>query len=286
MSSSNIPDRDKLKEAVRQQWTDSAAPWRKWYPKYAVQNQAATEMLVRAVQVTPGMHILDLASGTGEPALTLAATVGQDGHVTATDLVPEMLAGAEENARARGLTNMTFQQSDAENLPFPDQSFDAVTCRCGVMFFPNVLQALKQIRRVLKPGGRVTLLVWGPSGPNNSFTTVTEALSKYAPPLPPDPSSLNPQRFAQAGALVAVLREAGFQHVQEETHTVPWAWPGSAAELWDYSRDQTRTRSILERIPAQQLEQAINGALASIEEYNDGQQINFSAVIIIASGTS
>jgi SAM-dependent methyltransferase len=106
----------------------------------------ATESIVRAAQVTPGMEVLDIASGTGEPALTLAETAG---HVTATDLGPQMLVSAEENARARGVGNVTFTHADVHELPFGDASFDRVTCRFGIMYFADVDRALGEIRRVL-----------------------------------------------------------------------------------------------------------------------------------------
>src|SRR6266542_3693349 len=104
------------------EWTDPAtiAAWRKWSRQFSIFLREATDVLVRAAHVQPGLQILDLASGTGEPSLTLARRVGPTGHVTATDIVSGMLAIAEENARRLGLTNMTFRQADVHQLPFPD----------------------------------------------------------------------------------------------------------------------------------------------------------------------
>ncbi|HEY7907910.1 MAG TPA: methyltransferase domain-containing protein, partial [Thermomicrobiales bacterium] len=79
--------------------------------------------MIAALDITPGMRILDVASGPGEPAISLAAAIAPDGHVTATDLVPEMLAMAEENARERGIATITFRQADVAALPFPDGEF-------------------------------------------------------------------------------------------------------------------------------------------------------------------
>ena len=127
MSTPEVTKTERLKEQVRQDWTRNAPSWRKGKAQHEEQTRAATEAITKAAQIKLGMQVLDLASGTGEPALTLAEAVGPDGHVTATDLVPEMLAVAEESARQRGLTNITFRQVDAEALPFPDRSFDVVT---------------------------------------------------------------------------------------------------------------------------------------------------------------
>ncbi len=120
MSAAKPPSTEHFKERVLQEWTDpnTVAAWSKWHSKIAVASAEAKEALVRAAQVEPGMQVLDIASGTGEPALTLAEMVGPEGHVTATDLGPGMIALAKENAEKAGLTNMTFLQADAHELPF------------------------------------------------------------------------------------------------------------------------------------------------------------------------
>jgi len=140
---------EQFKEQVRAEWTDSAtvAAWRKWHSKSAAQTREATEAIVQVAHVAQGLQILDLASGAGEPSLTLARAVGPPGHVTATDLGAGMLALAEENAQRAGLTNLTFQEADAHTLPFADEIFDRVTCRFGVMYFADVGLALREVRR-------------------------------------------------------------------------------------------------------------------------------------------
>ena len=123
-----------FKQQIRAEWANAAnvAAWRKWHPKFVIASRDSTNAIVQAAHIAPGMRVLDLASGTGEPSLTLARAVGTDGLVTATDLGKDMLKVAEENIRQEGLTNVTFQEADAHKLPFPDQSFDRATCRFGV----------------------------------------------------------------------------------------------------------------------------------------------------------
>ncbi len=101
------------KEIIREEWQGAAPSWKKWCEKLALQSNAATELVVAGAQVQPGMKVLDLASGSGQPALTLAAAVGPTGRVVATDLVPEMLQAAEDNSKARHFTNMEFRAADA-----------------------------------------------------------------------------------------------------------------------------------------------------------------------------
>src|SRR5271166_3939323 len=133
------------KEVIRKEWTGAAPLWQKWNHKFVIQTRAATELVARGAEVTAGMKVLDLASGTGEPALSLAQAVGPQGRVVATDLVPEMLEAARQNASARGLDNMEFRMADAESLPFADGEFDRVTCRFGIMFFPDIPKAMAEI---------------------------------------------------------------------------------------------------------------------------------------------
>jgi ubiquinone/menaquinone biosynthesis C-methylase UbiE len=215
---------ERFKEQMRQDWSTVAPGWGKGKAQREVQSHAATEIIIQAVRLKPGMRVLDLASGTGYPALTLAEVVGPDGHVTATDLAPEMLLVAEESARERGLTNISFQQADAEALPFPDQSFDAVTCRFGVMFFPNVQQALQEIRRVLKVGARTALVAWGPVEQNPDHRIPQEILRKYEQIPRPEPGGPNAFKFAQAGVLSTTLREAALRGCRKDT--APSRGPG------------------------------------------------------------
>ena len=130
---------EEVKQRVYSDWRDEAtvASWRKWHPKMIVQTREATDALIEVARILPGLIILAIASGTVEPAFTLAKAVGPDGRVIATDLAPDMLAAAEENARGDGLANLS-SQADAHALPFPDESFDRVTCRFGVMYFAEV----------------------------------------------------------------------------------------------------------------------------------------------------
>jgi ubiquinone/menaquinone biosynthesis C-methylase UbiE len=285
MSTPPVSNTASWKEGVRQEWTAAAAGWRKWHPQAEILSRAATEAIVHAAQVTPGMHVLDLASGTGEPALSLALAVGPAGSVTATDLVPEMLAAAADHAQHRHVTNITFQQADAETLPFPAQTFDVVTCRMGVMLFPNVAQALREIARVLKPEGRVACIVQGPLDQNPWQASIVRVLRKYVQMPSPKAGAPHAYRFAQPGSLSQVLRDAGFRHVHEASQEIPWPWPGPPEQYWTYRCETgARFRQYLEHLPFAAQASVRDEVIASIGEYYDGQQVHFTAVIVIASG--
>src|SRR5579863_8740517 len=133
----------------------------RWKAKSAAMGQAVTDALVEYARPAAGMRVLDLASGTGEPAISLASRVGANGHVTALDLSAGLLEIAAERASARGLDHLATHQADAHSLPFPNDNFDLATSRFGVMFFRDPVTAMGEVRRVLRPGARVCLLAWG-----------------------------------------------------------------------------------------------------------------------------
>ncbi len=287
MSAAEPPSTEQFKERVVQEWTDSntVAAWSKWHPKLVAVSAEAKEALVQAAQVEPGMQVLDIASGTGEPALTLAEVVGPEGHVTATDLGSGMIAVAKENAEKAGLTNMTFLQADAHELPFSDRSFDRVTCRFGVMFFADLPQALGEIYRVLKPEGRVAFTAWGPLEQNPYFASFLTPFLKRVEVPPPLPGAPQPFRFAEPGTLTAELQKAGFQEVQEETRTISWNWPGPPEEVWEHVRDvAVPFHPIIYSLEAEARTQAIGEVIEGYRRHYDGQKVNFPAAIVLASG--
>src|SRR5258707_13253986 len=129
----------KFREHLHQEWTGdrTVAAWRKWHPQIAAFPRGAPEAILESAHLRSGMRFLDLASGVGDPALSIAAEVAPAGRVTATDLGPGMISLAEELARKKGLSNIEFREASAESLPFPDESYDVLTCRFGIMFFPD-----------------------------------------------------------------------------------------------------------------------------------------------------
>jgi SAM-dependent methyltransferase len=256
----------------------------KWKAKSAAMGKAVTQALLEYARPQPGMNVLDLASGTGEPAISLASRVGPQGHVTAFDLSAELLEIAEGRARQRGLTNFSTHQGDAHDLPFADRRFDLATCRFGVMFFTNVDKALQELHRVLKPGGRACFVAWGPFEQPYWTATVGVVVQHVGGPLIA-PGGPDPFKFSQPGSLSAALRQAGFERVDEDTRTLPWAWPGTVEEVWEYARSvSTPFRPLLERVPADQWDEINREVHAAIRQYSDGESVNFGAVVVLASG--
>ena len=255
----------------------------KWKTKSAIMGSAATEALVELADPKPGMHVLDLASGTGEPGISLAQRVSPGGHVTAVDLSAELLELAAQRAINKNLSNFSTRQADAHELPFPDRSFDLATCRFGVMFFGDVKQALSELHRVLRPRARACLAAWGLFEQPYWQTTMRIVHRHVGGELLEGEG--DPFRFSTAGLLSEALRSAGFREVEESERTVPWVWRGTAEEVFEYAREvSTPFRAMLARVPEKKWPAILSEAHAAINRYRVGDEIHFGAVIVMASG--
>ena len=273
---------------------DSQTPWsasyrliaaEKWKAKSAAMGAPLTEALMEFAQPRPGMQVLDLATGTGEPAISLAQRVGPEGHVSGVDLSADLLPIAAKRAQQRGLANLSFHQGDAHALPFPGNSFDLATCRFGVMFFADVDKALGVLGRVLRPGARACFVAWGPFEQPYWQSTMGVVL-KHAGEPAILPGGQDPFRFAQAGSLARALRKAGFRETSEETKAVPWNWPGGPEELWDYARSvSVPFRAMLDRVPAEKWPEIEEEVHAALREHAGNDGVHFNALVVMASGT-
>jgi ubiquinone/menaquinone biosynthesis C-methylase UbiE len=280
-------EQNSFKHLVEEEWTatHTIEAWKKWHAKAVQYLVAFTETIVEIADIQPGLHILDLASGTGDPALTLARRVGDTGQVTATDFSKGMLEIAQQNAHAADLKNMIFHHADVHALPFADQTFDAVTCRLGAMYFWDCSQAFREIYRVLKPGGRAAFVVWGPP----AHSVFIQALlgpfikRKALPPLPE--GAPEPFRFAEPGSLSKVLSAARFSDIQEEMRIVPCSWFGSPTELWQQVYDQAVPfQPFFDSFAPDERKQAVAEVLEGFQQHHDGQKIMLTASINAITG--
>jgi ubiquinone/menaquinone biosynthesis C-methylase UbiE len=255
----------------------------KWKAKSAALGKAVTEALIEYSRPLPDMRVLDLASGTGEPGISMAHCVPQ-GSVMAVDQSSELLDVAAKRARDKNLLNFIAQQADAHHLPFGDQSFDLATCRFGVMFFNDCQRALEELRRVLKPGARACFAAWGPME-QPYWQTTMKIVHRHAGAAMLEPGGADPFRFSAAGSLSAVLSTSGFHEVEESTHNLPWTWRGDAEEVLEYfCAVAAPFRSMLERVPAEEWPVIRAEAKAAMERYRVGDEIRFGADVVLASG--
>jgi SAM-dependent methyltransferase len=270
-----------IKATIHEEWQGAAPLWKKWYSKLAWQSRRATELVVIGAALSPGQHVLDLASGTGEPALSIADVVGPNGRVVATDMVPEMLQGGRDNASALNLSNMEFKVADAESLPFNFGEFDCVTARFGLMFFPDVHKALSEVRRVLKPGGRISFVVWGPAEENPLFSTMTGPFLKHVQMPAPAPDAPGVFRFADESKLAGVISAAGFHHLKTAKTKVDWPWPGPPEEAWLATSELAAPfKKMIAALPPEKMPSVVAEVIEGIARYYDGQKVNFPASLV------
>ena len=193
-------------------------------------------------------RVLDVACGSGEPSISIAALLKGSGQVVGVDMAEAPLEVARERARQRGLQNVEYLQADVHALPFADQSFDRVTSRLGVMFFDDLAGALGEMHRVLKPGGQVALLTWG-AMEQPYFESTIGTVRRVRPELEIPAAARAMFKFGVPGTLAAALGEAGFGKIDEGVRGLRWDWHGSPEEMWDYFRSITVPfRALLEKV--------------------------------------
>lgn len=194
-------------------WSSSevAEHWQQDVERRRLDFAEATERMLEAAGLVPGNHVLDIAAGTGDQSILAARRVEPGGSVLATDISAEMLNITAHVAKLEGLTTLTTRVMDAQQLDLQDNAFDVVICRLALMLIPNRKLALREIRRVLKPGGKLAALVWSAPENNPLFALPLAIVSKYARGASshlPDPFALSDPRVFERE-----LTEAGFSGV-------------------------------------------------------------------------
>ena len=177
----------------------------------------ARDLAGRLAETAPG-NVLETAAGTGVLTRAMVSILAAEAHIVATDLNQPMLDRA---ALSPGDGRIEWRQADALALPFTDQSFDAVACQFGAMFFPDKVLAYKEARRILRPGGRFFFNVWGPISDNEFADTVTDALAVLFPYDPPRFMARTPHGYHDVERIRQDLDAAGFTAVSVSIFTVP-----------------------------------------------------------------
>jgi SAM-dependent methyltransferase len=275
---------DELRARLHRQWADVAPGWAKNADYVDALVAPVTEKLLELSAPQPGERVLELACGPGGVGLVAAERVAPHGEVILSDVTAEMIAIAAARARARGLDNVTTRELDLERIEQPDDSYDVVLCREGLMFALDPAHAAREIRRILRPAGRVALSVWGPRERNPWLGVVLDAVSAQTgaptpPPGVPCPFSLgNPERLA------GLLSDAGLSEVTvtelpmtvREASFEDW-WERRAALAEPLAR-------VLASLPEDALQALRSRARDAIDAYETPTGLEFPAVTLLASG--
>ncbi len=230
-------DKAVAKQKQHESWTMVAPGWGKYDSLMRTWAAPVTERMIELASIREGSHVLDIACGAGEPALTVAETVGPKGSVLATDFVAEMVGFASSKAQRRALSNIEFRCVDGEVIDAPAGAFDAVTMRWGLMFMPDPVACMRRVNTALKPGGKAVVCCWTEAA-NNPFVTVPLGVLKRHMEIPEPPAGA-PGIFALASPdrLRAIFAESGFRDVKIEQITLPMADFATGAEYDVFIRE-------------------------------------------------
>ncbi len=212
-----------MTERSRTDWAERSKVWAATAVAGRSEDDTFNQMIIAEAGIRPGEAILDIASGTGNPAVSIALSMQERamqeaatdgaGMVTCTDLTPRMLEAARGRARTLGISIMRFVAANMTDLPFADESFDCVTCRFGLMFPDDKVSAAEEAKRVLKRGGRVAYLVWGAYDENPAFHVSRRAVARFFGEAEGPPADRH--SMSAPGTLTRILDAAGFENAEE-----------------------------------------------------------------------
>src|SRR5688572_30609969 len=206
-------DAAKYKQTTLEQWEAAADAWYRWSPLLREWLGKATDAMIEMAGIKEGHAVLDVAAGAGDQSITAAGKAGASGYVLATDISPAILDFARKMALVAGYTNIETRVMDGENLALADASFDAVISRVGLIYFPDQQKALKEMLRVLKPGGKMAAIVYSTPDKNKFFSvpvSIIRSRAKLPPPLPGQPG---PFSLGAEGVIEGAFIKAGFRNV-------------------------------------------------------------------------
>ena len=277
-----------IKEQQKKDWGDAAESWRKNHDRLKEVSAPVTRLMLELAGVAPGHRVLDIACGSGIPAIPAAHMVGPAGFVLATDQAPEMVEVARDNAKKEGITNIDFRLVDGEELRVEPDSFNAVTCRWGIMFMPEPVLCLRQAWEALKPNGRIAVAVWGPPERNPFIAMPMGIARKYytGPPLP-DPSAPGGVfSFADKNRLQFVFEQAGFRDIHIDEMELPMVIFDTGREFWEYCREFIGPlRRILDQMPAETQEKIGQEVAEAAPQGKPDGKVSLSGNPILASAT-
>jgi enediyne biosynthesis protein CalE5 len=222
-------DPERVRREQREFWNSAAPGWKDLFVGLDRAAQHVSDRLVELARIKQGDRVLDIATGSGEPAVTAARKVGPNGLVVATDQSATMLDLARERAAALGLRNLKFVETDAETLAVEERDFDAAVCRWGLMFVGDLDTAARRIAELLAAGAGFATAVWSSAEKVPMASLGEEAVRKMANLPPPVEGAPHPLRLADTKPLERSLERAGFKDLRVEPVIVKFEWQSAEA---------------------------------------------------------
>ena len=229
-NSASLGPNDERRVRVHAMWASVADQWAEHADDADRRGEHVAAAMLDRVGLVTGERVLELACGPGGVGLAAAAVVGADGEVVISDVVAAMVAIAAARARQRGLTNVRTKVLDLEAIDAPDERYDVVVCREGLMFATDPSRACAEIHRVLCAAGRTAIAVWGPRQENPWLGIVLDAVGAVTGHHVPPPGMPGPFALHDRHHLEAILANAGFVDITTELVSTPLHSP--AFEAW------------------------------------------------------
>jgi SAM-dependent methyltransferase len=282
--STTVFDPEKFKESTRQQWQNAAKAWNDWGVFVRQWLGPATEQMLDMAGVVEGSRVLDVAAGAGDQTMLIAEAVGAKGHVLATDISSNILEFTRENAQRAGLKNIETRVLDGEDLKLPDDSFDAVVSRLGVMVFPHQEKAVAGFHRVLKKDGRLGLIVFSVPENNLFFSGPLSIVRRRAGlpnPLPGQPGIFS---LGSPRVIENLLARSGFRDVQVKRQLAPLRM-SSADECVRFMRESFgNLHQMMSRLSEKKKEDAWEEIRSELGRFENGGRFTGPCELVIASG--
>lgn len=225
-------DLDEYRERSLATWQRIAGNWAREREFLWSNTEPVSRRLVEALGARPGDVVMEIACGTGDTGFLAAPAIAPDGKLIETDFSSEMLARARENAEAQGIGNAEFRVLNAEEMDLPDDAVDRVICRWGYMLMADPVRALRETRRVLRDGGRVTFAVWAPPEENVWAALPAGELIQRGHIPPPEPGDPGIFALADPARIADSLGQAGFADHAVEQVAFDWNYEGPE-QHWD-----------------------------------------------------
>jgi len=279
------PDAVEFRAGQRRDWGSAAKGWHDWQELIVSATAGVSRRLVEIAGIQAGDRVLDVAAGSGEPALTAAQVVGPQGEIVATDISPEMLAYARERAAAAGIDNVEFIEADASSLDFPPESFDAALSRWGIIFEPEAEAAAGRIRRFLKPGGRMAISSWGPPERVPMLAVPMRTVMTRLNVSPPPPGTPGPLSRPTSEAIAGILEGGGFSDVEVEQLELEFEWD-SPEEFARFAREiAPPITALLANHPPDVREATWAAVVAAVRPHTDANgRLHLANLALLATG--
>jgi SAM-dependent methyltransferase len=264
-------------------WSAVAPAWTQNADYVDSRGAASVKALLDLSAPQPGDRVLDLACGLGGLGMAASPLVGPAGHVVLSDVVPEMVAFASGRVGEAGFANVSARLRDIESIDEPDASFDVVVCREGLMFALDPARAAGETCRVLRPGGRVALAVWGPRNRNPWLGVVVDCVSaQIGKPLPP-PGMPGPFALDDADRLVDVLKRGGLTDITVTEFDSPLHM-SSFEEWWKRTSALAGPiANLLATMPAPTMQALQMRLRKAVQPYENSTGLQFPGVTLLAS---